>query len=169
MNLENANPTIFPDAVSGDGYLAVRSAMTTLKRHRVDPRNYQYAIRRDGDEITVVLSGLNGQGASQPVFAVRNGTESDPRVVGIVQPDETLQGPNYSAIRVAEEEFLRHVPTVDLKEYRITVIRDGEPMAVTFTDKDRLSGSRGGSCHRPGFEVELDSRELRVLQSAFDR
>jgi hypothetical protein len=49
--------------------------------------------------------------------------------------------------------------------YNIEIVREGAALVVViFADKDRPPGTRG-STGRPGFEVELGARDLRVLRS----
>ena len=86
---------------------------------------------------------------------------------GSIKVLDTIQGSSYLAIQAAMGVFQRHNP--DLALYKIEVVRDGDPLVVIFTDKDRPSGARGNIGARPGFEVEMDARDLHVRRSNFIR
>lgn len=81
---------------------------------------------------------------------------------------DILEGSNLLAIRAAIPVFLKS-KKVKLTEYKIDVVRDGDSTIVIFVDKDRKRGVRGHNVNRPGFEVELNPKDLKVLRSNFLR
>ncbi len=72
---------------------------------------------------------------------------------------------NIPFIKKAIEVFQQKNPNVDSAQYKIEVIKKGESVTVDFLPKDRPAGSLGG----PGFEVEMNEKDLTVLRSNFIR
>ena len=121
----------------------------------------------------------------QAELSRRGGLEDDPIDVGrndrgdvIVLPRsarargavvlDSIDARNARAIATAADVFKRHY-NADLRDYNIEVVRDGNSIVVIFLDKDREPGTRGSTGGRPGFEVELDARDFRVIRSNFLR
>jgi len=71
-----------------------------------------------------------------------------------------------NAIRIASEVFREHNP--NLNDYNVQIVRDGDSVVVVFVGKRRPPGTRGVG-NIPGFEVELDPRDLHVIRSHFVR
>ena len=80
---------------------------------------------------------------------------------------DTIQGSSVLVIQATMEVLQRH--NLDLTQYKIDVVREGNSVVVIFTDKDRQVGTRGNLSARPGFEVELNAHDLHVLRSNFVR
>jgi len=74
---------------------------------------------------------------------------------------------NSQAIEKATEVFMGHNP--DLTQYEISVIDNGETLVVIFLDKNKTSNTIGNPGVLPGFEVELNAEDLRVIKSHFIR
>ncbi len=84
-----------------------------------------------------------------------------------IQVLDTIQGTNFIAVQAALPTFGR--TGLDLASYRITVLGEGNSLIVTFTDKNGPAFGRGSPGIRPGYQVELDRNDLRVLQASFLR
>lgn len=95
-----------------------------------------------------------------------NGQQAMPKNTGIEVLDQN-ESNNARAVRVATTVFQQQ--NLDLVHYKSTLVRDGESLVVIFTDKDGRAGGRGNSGTRPGFEVQMDARDLRVIRSNFIR
>jgi hypothetical protein len=85
----------------------------------------------------------------------------------IVYPEvlDVIRGKSFLAVQAAAQELARR--NLDIVGYRIQVIMtEPNSVIVTFIDQnqpDTVLGSIG----KPGFEVELDSRDLSVRRSNF--
>lgn len=80
---------------------------------------------------------------------------------------DSVRGKSYLAIQSAMPEFLRHIP--DVVGYKIEVMKEGNLVIVTFVDQKGAPTTRGSPGKKPGFAVELDARDLRVLRSYYLR
>jgi hypothetical protein len=86
---------------------------------------------------------------------------------GSIVTYDTILGSHFRAVEQAVKVFTSR--NLDLNFYKITVVREGSSLVVIFTDKDAAMGGRGSPGTRPGFEVELDEKDLRVLRANFIR
>jgi len=86
--------------------------------------------------------------------------------MGRIHMLDRIQGSSFLATQAVVVVFQRHNP--DLTQYKIEVVREGDSGVVIFADKNRPEGTRG-SVGKPGFEVELNAGDLRVLRSNFVR
>lgn len=163
-----SSPIKVLDRIQGSSFLTSQVAMGALKRHTPDIAPNSIEVIRDGGSEFVVFTDKNRQ------LGVRAGTEvvlnaHDLHVL-LTNKDrikvDTIQGSSFQAIEAAMEVFKRHSP--DLVFYKIDVVREKDSILVIFLDKDQQAGTRG-SLGRPGFEVELNARDLRVLRSNFVR
>lgn len=84
-----------------------------------------------------------------------------------IQELDTIQGVNFLAAQAAAAVFAQ--TQLHVADYRITVLGEGNSFIVLFTDKDAPLSGRGSPGKRPGYEVRLDRRSLRVLGSNFMR
>ena len=126
--------------------------------------------------LAVIFTAKNGSGAAPKNFGVRSGSEveMDARDLSVflsrmdkIKALETIQGSSFLAIQAALGVFQRHHP--DLAHYKIEVVSERDSVVVIFTDKERPEGTRGSLGVRPGFEVEMSAKDLRVLRSNFIR
>lgn len=78
---------------------------------------------------------------------------------GAREPIDTHQ----KAIDIARLEAQRK--GVDVSTYRVEVFEEGSSISVSFLDPSLPQGHRGG----PGFEVEINASDLKVLRSNFVR
>jgi hypothetical protein len=86
--------------------------------------------------------------------------------------EETISGRSYRAIQVAAVEFARH--NLDISRYRIAVATGAvakTSIFVTFIDADAPDDPRfrGNPGKIPGFAVELNRDDLRVIRANFIR
>jgi hypothetical protein len=165
--------------IRGSSFLAIQSAITALRRGSPDLAQTTIEVVRDGDSQIVILDDQSVPSGPHGISALRlepRAQLSAPDVVALrsriaqTQLLDRIQGHNFRAIEVAMQEFrARYSP--DLDDYNIKVLRKGESgdsLVVIILDKVRPRGSRG-SVGEPGFEVELNSRDLRVLRANFIR
>ncbi len=80
---------------------------------------------------------------------------------------DTVQGVNFLTMVAAAKVF--SATKLNIAEYRLTVLGEGNALIVMFTDKDAPLGGRGSPGTRPGYQVELDRHDLRVIRSNFMR
>ena len=76
-------------------------------------------------------------------------------------------GSSLKWIRVAEPEFERE--KLDLNKYTISVVDEGDSVAVMLRAADIPKGARGNTAGYPGYEVEISKKDLKVLQSNYTR
>lgn len=77
--------------------------------------------------------------------------------------------PGTLAVALAKAIARFQETNLPLEAYTVTVLREGETLIVTFTDKDAPAGGRGSPGQRPGFEVMLDQKSLTIIESQFIR
>ena len=71
------------------------------------------------------------------------------------------------AIEKAKEVFAEHNP--DLTQYKISVVENENSLVVIFLDKNNKINTIGNPGILPGFEVELNIKDLQVIKSHFIR
>ena len=82
---------------------------------------------------------------------------------------DSIEGSSFAATQTALGVFQRRLSSLDLTLYKIQVVGERDSIVVIFTDKDREIGTLGSPPGRPGFEVELNASDLRVVRSHFIR
>lgn len=87
-------------------------------------------------------------------------------ILGIIYIMNTPDN-NSLAIQKATEVFAEK--NLDLSKYDVSVINNGDTLVVVFLDKNRTVNTIGNPGILPGFEVELDAKDLHVLKSHFIR
>jgi len=80
---------------------------------------------------------------------------------------DAIRGKSFLAVQAASQELARH--NLDIVGYKITLVMKGESVVVIFTDQNAPPGVRGSGGVKPGFEVELNARDLSVIRSYFVR
>lgn len=70
-------------------------------------------------------------------------------------------------VRLAEPEFQRR--NLELDKYTISVIEQEQSVIVVLTSPDAVEGARGSSGTYPGFEVEISTKDLKVVRSNYVR
>lgn len=177
--MANANQLQVLDAIRGDNLVAIQSVMGAFQQRNLDiAQSVIDVLRVEGSGIIVVAQRSGAEGtdeglgvrvetgaelAAQDLHFLRSGAQPAERLDGI-------HGSNFRAIQAAMDVFPRNL---DVRNYNIEVVREGglyegASIVVIFSDKDRPAGTRG-STGRPGFEVELDAHDLRVLRSNYVR
>lgn len=157
------------ESIRGSSYLASDPAMVILQRYSPDIAHGSIEVLQEGDSEFVVFTdgqrqlGVRAGKAEELNAQDLKALTSDRTRIKVV---DTIQGSNFLAMRVAVEVFRRH--DLDLIQYRIEVVRDGDSLVVLFTDKERRPGTRG-SVGRPGFEVAMDPIDRHVTRSNFVR
>jgi hypothetical protein len=164
------------DTIQGSSFLVIRAAMVTFKSLNLDLTRYEILLLRDASSAVVVFNDKMGQGDTRRDLGVRQGSDLELSANEVrqlmlnkdqVKVVDTIQGTNYPAIQAAIAVFQRHSP--DVTHYTISVIRDRDSLVVTFTDRAVRLSPRGNPGVRPGFEVELNARDLDVVRQNFIR
>jgi hypothetical protein len=161
------------DTIRGSSYLAIKDAMKAVERRKSDLAQYKIAVVSERDSVAVIFLDKDTQSAAPKNFGVRRGSEHEmnpSELAGLTSDGkfkvlDAISGSNFLAIKAAMAVFQRHNP--DLAYYIIEVVSEGDSVVVIFADKDRHLGTRGSLGPRPGFEVEMDANDLRVLRSNF--
>lgn len=173
--MANSKQIQFLDTIHGSSFLAIQSAMEVLRRHNPDLSQFKIEVLYEGNSVVIILADKNEPTSSRGNLGVRlepreELSAQDLRTLrsnmGQIQLLDRIQGSSFLAIQTAIMIFQLHKP--DLSQYNIEVVREGDSVVVIFADKDRPTGTRG-SIGKPGFEVELNAQDLRVLQSNFVR
>lgn len=165
----------FLDTIQGCSFLSIQSAMEVLKHHNPDFERSKIEVIRKGNSAVVILADKNEPANTKKSLGVmlESKAELNAHDLSVLRSDEDqiqlldkIQGSSFLPIRKAVEIFQRHNP--DLTQYNIKVVREGDSLVVLFSDKDRPAGIHG-SIGKPGFEVELNARDLTVIRSNFVR
>jgi len=173
--MANSGQIQFLDMIQGSSFLAIQSAMEVLQRHNPDLAKYGIEVVREGNSVVVILADKDESANPREDFGVSLEPKMELSLKELsflrsnmeqIQMLDQIQGSNFLAIQAATEVFQRYNP--DLANYKIEVVREGDSVVVIFADKDRPDGTRG-SVGKPGFEVELNVQDLRVLRSNFVR
>ena len=80
---------------------------------------------------------------------------------------EKVSGRDLLAMDLALREFAKH--KLDVRDYQVTLIQDGDSLVVTFTDWKETPGARGSIGRKPGFEVALSLDLQSIVRSNFIR
>lgn len=163
------------DTLQGETYPLLEEALAVLERAGGDARHYAVSLVDDAEPVVVFRARDPHEGVRTPVAVRRHaGTElpADELRAVLARADRhkelpLLDGANLLAVRAAVVAFRQRLPELD--PYRITVLRAADTISVLFTDKTAELRGRGSPGKRPGFEVQLDARDLRVLRSNFMR
>jgi hypothetical protein len=166
------------DTIQGSSFLAIRSAMAVLQRRNLNVQLYRIALLRDESSFVVLFTRMDEKRDDIPRnLGVLQGSDAELNSEDLrsylskmdqLKTLDAIQGKSFLAIQVAAAVFQQH-NNPDLARYKIAVVREGDSVFVTFTDKDGKPGARGASGTLPGFEVELTARDLQVLRSHFVR
>ena len=70
-------------------------------------------------------------------------------------------------LHVAEPEF--HHRHLDLANYKVTVQEEKESVTVILTSSDAPQGGRGSMGKHPGYEVEINRKDLKIIRSHYVR
>lgn len=158
------------DTIQGSSYEAIRSALKVVENRKLKLAEYGIEVLQEKDGIAVLFADKESRFAVRPQAQVML-SRSDLRELAVrkdkLQILDTIQGASLLAIQAAMERFQRHDP--EIAAYQIEVVKEGDALIVIFTGKDREPGTRGHVRSRPGFEVELDARDLKVRRSNFIR
>jgi hypothetical protein len=165
------------ETIQGANFLAMQAGVAALHEHERDLPARKVIAARDGKSVVVLLADLSEPAGPRRSLGVRldpNVELSSQEVQSLLADLEklevldTLQGQNYLAAYTAALAFQRK-READLTQYQIKVVRERGSLVVIFVDKDRKPGMRGGGGRIPGFEVNLDPKDLQVLKAHFLR
>ena len=78
-----------------------------------------------------------------------------------------FSGASLKWIHAAEPEFQRR--NLNLDKYIVSVVEQGDSVTVALTSTDSVEGARGNSGSYPGFVVEINKRDLKVVRSNYIR
>lgn len=174
----NPGPIETLDTILGENYLAIQSTQKVYARHIVDRPTFKLAVATEGEVVTVLVTDADGKVDATKSVGVRVGTETELNASELaaisarfdrIEKVETVRVSSLLAIRVSETSFRKQMPDVNLKQYKIQVVREGTSVIVILTAKDLVPGTRGANQKCPGFEVELKSSDLSVLRANFTR
>ena len=169
------NPLEQLDKIGGIGYLVIESHLDAVKQRKMDLNDYQIRIVRDEiSDVTLFLHKDRSQGSSLD-YGIRTQTRavlSDPELGALLARQdlpvlEQVQGANFLTMQAAVPTFREK--GLDLRYYRIELVRDGDALVAIFTDKNAQRGARGNPGARPAFEVAMDPSDLHVVRSNFVR
>ena len=164
------------DTIQGSSYLAIQAAIEVVRHHNPNLAQCHIRVVRDEKSEVVIFTGKNLRAGIGGSLAVRPESREQLNAHDLsvlmsntdhVKILDTVQGSSFLAIQAAVAVFQRYKP--DLSQYKMAVVRDGNSLVVIFSDKGQQAGGLGSLGARPGFEVELDSQDLRVLRSHFTR
>jgi len=159
-------------SVSGEQFEAIRGALAPAALSFAQLDGYRVEVGETGGKSLVTFRSfaraseepkvvLGGQRASRDERSALQGG-SPAEVVG------PIEGRDVRAIETAREVFAQRLTTLDLKHYRIHAEADAQSTLVSFIDADAKRGVRG-SPGRPGFEVEMRSRDYSIVRANFVR
>jgi hypothetical protein len=174
--MSNPSPLKVLDTVQGSSFLAIASVLQVFERHNLKLSQYKIFVVLEGELPTIVFRVKEGAGSSPRDFGVRAGSNlqlSPPDLSFLLSKMEhlkvvdTMQGTSVPPIETAAAIFQQR--NTDIAQYKITLLSEGQSEVVTFVDKGTKPGTRGGLGKHPGFEVEMNATDLRVLRSNFVR
>ncbi|TWT82334.1 hypothetical protein CA13_37960 [Planctomycetes bacterium CA13] len=161
----------------GRHYLTIHTALEVLARRTLKLVDYEILIVVDNGVETVIFKDTRDQSDALVNFGVQ------PELKFVLAAEHLLEtlkelkqleiavsikGKHYQIIDVSVKAF-REKLEVDLVNYKIQLVRDGESVVAIFTDKDRDPMTRGHNPKCPSFEVELNPDDLRVRRANFIR
>jgi hypothetical protein len=165
------------DTILGTSFLAIQAAMKFLDPYRINLEAYKILVINEGELVLLIANDKNAGAHARRNFGLRHGFEVEMSAHDLSMVMSTLdqanrleeiQGRSFLAIRAAAEVFFQRV-RADLARYKIEVERDGDVLVITFDAKDKPPSMRGSLPGTPGFSVELNPRDLTVLDSYFAR
>ena len=98
---------------------------------------------------------------STPGWGVVMAQSNPPKVVA------EFPGACLKWVRAAEPEFQRK--NLDLANYTISVVEQGEFITVMLSSPDAPEGARGSVGKHPGYEVEISKKDLTIVRSNYVR
>ena len=86
-----------------------------------------------------------------------------------VPPKVTAEFPGASLkwINIAEAEFQRK--KLDVDKYTVSVVEQDDSVTVALTSSDSVQGARGSTGSYPGFVVEINKKDMKVVRSNYIR
>jgi len=164
------------DHISGSHFVAVLSATDIAHQRNWDLNTSTiHVLKEDASLFVAFLANKDSQSSSPDQWVIDLNSRKELTVTAAIpwlaQINGTkdvaeLSGSSVAVIETALGIFRSH--GLDVGDYQIDVIRQGESFTVIFADKDRPQGTVG-SVGKPGFEVELNRKDLSVLRSNFVR
>lgn len=164
------------DEIQGSSFLAIRNALVASGHYNLDLSQYKILVLTNGNSKAVVFTDRNEPGNIRKDFGVQLGSKAELGIddlrtllsnLGRHEVVDTLQGSSVEPIQAALEAFQRH--NQDLSLYKVAVVHEKTSIIVIFTDRDAKKGARGNPGVRPGFEVELNARDLHIVRANFIR
>ena len=161
------------DSINGADFAAIRDSLPTFKGHDLRLEKCAISLISGESETVIVYLDKKARESDQKPIGVRLQPEAElsveetRRILSQFKPRAHLQGSSLAPILEAARVFESR--GFDLSPYKIELIREKMSYTVIFVDKDGEGGGLGAPGSRPGFEVELDTRDLRVIRSNFIR
>ncbi len=172
-----ADPSVIQalDAIQGENYLSIQTAAAVLPFDRRPAGTV--VVVREGEAVTVLLAESDKVDAAKCV-GVKPGQKAELPAKDVaalvarldqIPTTERIRVGSLLAIRIGQAEYLKNDPNLDLKNFKIEVVRDGDAVVVIFSDKDAPPGTRGINRQRPSFEVALKSTDRSVIRANYTR
>jgi hypothetical protein len=174
--MSNSSQLKVLDSVQGSSFLAILSVLPVFRHRNLKLSRYRILLALEGEVPTVVFIAKDELETAPKYFGLRSGSDMEMSSFELsslmskmdkLKVLDTLHGTSVPPIQAALTPFQQR--NLNIAQYKITLISEGNSEVVTFIDKDAQPGGRGGSGGRPGFEVELNAADLRVLRSNFVR
>jgi hypothetical protein len=163
------------ETLQGSSFLAIKAALKVLEPRKPELEKSEIVVVRQGDAVLVILAGKKEDKAAAKDFGVQlepnkelNAQDLAALLSKMDQLDvlDRIQGSHYPLLRTAVDVFT--AKKLELADYKLTLVRKKDSFSVIFADKKREPGTRG-SGDKPGFEVEMNARDLKVFRSNFVR
>ena len=174
--MANAGPVKLIDAIQGASYPSIRSAVAILQNRKLNLAQFEIQLLADGIAKAVIFTDKNQQPGSLKYLGVRQGAAMEMNLAELAKfvgeqsqakVIDTLQGANYPLVDSAAGVLPSH--KLDVVNFRIEVVRDGDAVVVIFTHNDRAPAARGHIPATPAFEVQLNARDSTVVRANFVR
>lgn len=174
--MSHAGPIKVLSQIRGATYLRIESAVKKVGEAQLGHlQDYEVVFATDGDSTAMVFVHRPDDVAFFGVLQSSKGekivdsSEVGPLLARLQDAKnvERIQGQHIRALQVAVSELRKQ--DLDVAGYRCQLVQDGSTWAVVFRDKDLDPGIRGGRAGRPGYEVELDPGDLKILRANFVR
>ncbi len=174
-------PLVVLDEIQGSNYAALETAAREYRSRAGRLHLTKIALLRFRDSLLVEFADPAadaGKGNGMPSLYRVTLASADLALLGSKPVESEAEGAEkldriggspFVAVEKAVAVFSEKKQGLDLANYTIAVVREGDSVVVVFAGTDLLPGDRGGSDAYPGFEVEFDVRTLEVLGSAFVR
>jgi hypothetical protein len=78
-----------------------------------------------------------------------------------------FDGASLKWVHAAEPEFERK--KLDLENYTVSIVEQNDSVIVTLSASDSQKGARGSTGKSPGYEVEINKKDMRVIRSNYIR